>query len=87
VRGTSKWEGYAFVNSWQAETNGRISIAVRLSRFSDVEILGECGDSPSAIEISTFLLMLSFPMFRCPAWMTLRFSNPSHGRICYRGRQ
>jgi hypothetical protein len=25
VRGTSKWEGNAFVNSWQEETNGRIA--------------------------------------------------------------
>lgn len=38
MRGTSKWEGNAFVNSWQEETNARI-VSFRDS-FGDISRKG-----------------------------------------------
>jgi len=56
------------------ELLARRGVALRLKRFRDVEIVGECGDGSSAVEK---ILELSpdvvFSMCKCQAWTGLKF--------------
>jgi two-component system, LytTR family, response regulator len=50
------------------EPLSRRGVSLRLQKFANIKIVGECGDGLSAMEKSwNSLLMLCFSMFKCPA--------------------
>jgi len=51
------------------EPLARRGVLLRLRKFRDVEIVGECGDGQSAVRRSwNYLPMLYSSISRCPAW-------------------